>query len=384
MRQLDVGSQRTLVFAARFVLVGCSLSVSACRPNILCAVEPCEPKDRVAECTVTRDECTSGFSSASTCTMARVHVSFPATDCFRSTNPNGQAHACGKFCNLPTNNDPHAPQLDTDPTRLWDTASGPEFCQIQATYRNALPGECARTTGVASNGATASAQCDRAGRACNQTAQSGGLTICTSRAPLTTESGIKCFDPTQTSAEDFCEDDFISSSEKELQIPRLRVSNVMLNDAVNCPQTAASGPVTAYGLNAGALGTAVHGSDIFALNTTGGFLKFSGTCDSSGNCSFTELRDMRVTLSDVVVAGVSVQNVEVRLTRPAPIVVTNGVRKIAQANFKLQLTGSLLGGTSSMPVFPSSDIVLGVNGQTASFSFWQPSTARWPAWAACR
>jgi hypothetical protein len=213
--------------------------------------------------------------------------------------------------------------------------------------------------------------CERSGYECLTTTQIGNNTICTSRAQRTVESGIKCFDPLALGgAEKACMNNFMTANNTQLQIPRLRISNVRLADTVNCPQTAASGPTTAYGLAAGALGTVVHGSDMFALNATGGFLKFSGTCDASGEfCPFSHLLDMRVTLSDVVVSGVTVSNIEARLVRPAAIVVTNGVRKIPKANFELRLIGSFLGNTNGMPVFPSSDIVLGVNGQTASFSF---------------
>jgi hypothetical protein len=78
---------------------------------------------------------------------------------------------------------------------------------------------------------------------------------------------------------------------------------------------------------------------------------------------------MRVTLSDVVVSGVTVQNIEARLTRPAPIVVSGGVRTIPKANFKLDVSGSFLGATTRLSVFPSTDVILSVDGQTASFSF---------------
>jgi hypothetical protein len=369
MRRFKFGSHGVLVaFAMRLSLLACSLSLGSCVTDV--CIADCEVKDRVAECTVTREECTTGFLSASECSTPRVPVTFAATSCFASTNPDGERFACSKHCNQPQNNNPHAPQLNTIPTRLWDTASGSEFCTAQQiSVRPSLPGECARAN-VPNNGETASMLCQRGGRECTATAVQAGVTICTARAALTAESGTKCFNPQTSMAEVSCSENYMTASGGQLQIPHVHVSNVTLNDTVNCPPTAASGPATSYGMNVGPLGTAVHGSDIFALNATGGFLTFAGSCDSSGEfCLFSALRDMRVTLSDVVVAGVPVTNIEARLPRPAPIVVSGGVRKIPKANFRLEVTGSFLGGTSRVTVYPASDIILGVSGQTASFSF---------------
>ena len=137
-----------------------------------------------------------------------------------------------------------------------------------------------------------------------------------------------------------------------LQEPRLNVIDVTLNDNLRCPVTAAS-PLMAYGLGVGAVGSAVHGTDTFALNATGGSVTFVGACDSSGEfCNFSQLKDLKVTLSDVVVSGTTVQNLEGRLTKPAPIVVTGGVRKIAKANFRFDISGTFLDRQPASPSTP--------------------------------
>jgi len=124
----------------------------------------------------------------------------------------------------------------------------------------------------------------------------------------------------------------------------------------------------AYGIAAGALGTAVHGNDMFALNATGGFVTFRGAC-SGGACNVAERRTLRVTLSDIVVAGTPVRNLEARLTGPANIRLSNGVRRIPKTSLEFELVGSLQGGTGRVSAFPDNDVIVTVNPQTASFLF---------------
>lgn len=361
---------RKLVLISRgVVLLAWSVSPFACGNTV--EALSLKPRDAIAVCSIEREECTTGYvfqnGSFSCSTTPVVLPAFRTTACFISSVPNAVNQACGRYCNQISNvNDPHAPQVQDN--RLWDMSS--EACAATlVSSRPAAPGECEKIKDVASNGATAFVDCTRGGRQCTATATSGGKTICTARAPLTNEDRPNCFDPTKIGANDFCADNYMVPGDGQLQEPRLNVMSVALNDTVNCPLPAA-GPVAAYGMLVGALGSAVHGSDSFALNATGGSVTFLGSCDSSGEfCTFPEIRSMRVTLSDVVVAGTPLQNLEGHLTQPAPIVVTNGVRKIPKANFRFELVGSFLGNTSRISVSPTSDIVLNVNGQTASFSF---------------
>ena len=329
------------------------------------------PRDMIATCSVTREECVAGFAFANGgfgCTSVVAQPTFTTTACFiSSSEPPAAGRACGRYCNEANNpNDPHNPQILDN--RWWDMTV--EACHVElVSARPANPGECEKITNVASNGATAFATCTRGGRQCTMTAKSGSKTICANRAPLTNEARSDCFDPTKTSADDFCSDNFMIEGDGMLQEPRLNVIDVALNDNLRCPVAAAS-PLTAYGLGVGAVGSAVHGTDTFALNATGGSVTFVGTCDSSGEfCNFSQLKDLKVTLSDVVVSGTTVQNLEGRLTKPAPIVVTGGVRKIAKANFRFDISGTFLGQTARFSVHPASDVVVNANSQTASFSF---------------
>ena len=65
---------------------------------------------------------------------------------------------------------------------------------------------------------------------------------------------------------------------------------------------------------------------MFPLNATGGSVVFQGGCDSSGEfCNVSALASMRITFSNVIVAGTTIANVDGQLTEPAGIVVSGGV-----------------------------------------------------------
>ena len=79
-------------------------------------------------------------------------------------------------------------------------------CAAPALYESmqALPGQCAKTTGP-SAGATEYALCNLGGRGCaSMTTSSDGTEYCASMPSLTVDQS-GCFDPTTTSAQDFCE-----------------------------------------------------------------------------------------------------------------------------------------------------------------------------------
>jgi hypothetical protein len=186
------------------------------------------------------------------------------------------------------------------------------------------------------------------------------------------------------SASRFCgEHDFLSTNvattNRQFEEPTIHMGSlgkvaflsspsVELNSDV-C-QTGQASPLLSYGIGAGSLGTAVHGNDTFALNATGGFLVFQASCDASGeSCLVSQLTDMRVTLTNTVVSGTTLSNVEGRLRRPAAVTVIGGVRKIAKQDFDLQLSGAIGGSPALMRVFPSADVTVNLNNQTTSLSF---------------
>jgi hypothetical protein len=197
-----------------------------------------------------------------------------------------------------------------------------------------------------------------------------------------TEVRDGCFDPTVQSASEFCgEQGYLSKAlttlNAQYQEPTVHLGvldhfqggSVTLNSS-SCHPIAATAPLIAYGIGAGALGTGAHGTDSVALSTTGGSMVVHGGCDGTGEfCSFTELTSLRVTLSDVSVAGMTVKNIEARLARPAIILESSGVRRIPKALFELLLSGSILGKTVQMSAYPSSDVTINLNPQTAGFSF---------------
>jgi hypothetical protein len=336
--------------------------------------------DRVALCSVTRLECDTGFEVNSFGAVNCMNPNPPTvtipnlTACFVSAQEDAR-HACQRYCRRPQQSSTHptAPELGNYPNyALFDMEASEGGCDVtSANSRPAMPGECDRIIDMPSNGPTAFASCVLSGRPCDAEATFGGKTVCTARRPVQTDSSRSgCFDPTRESASHVCgEDDFISrTAEQQLQEPRLNISGVTLNSP-SCPADPVS-PSMAYGIAAGSIGSAIHGSTTYGLNATGGSVVFRGSCDSTGEfCIVSELRSLRATLSDVVVQGTTVTNLEARLTRPAGIIVTGGVRKIPKANFQLELFGAALQNTGSIPVIPNGDIVVNLNGQNASFSF---------------
>lgn len=334
--------------------------------------------DSVATCDIFRRECAAGFqfdqNGAITCLPNQESVSYPGqTACYSSQVEDANA-ACQRYCRRAGGSDPTAPFFATNGSAaFYDLDPNNGNCTAMAVHtRSASPGECARIKDVASNGATAHALCSITGRPCNQTQTFGSTTICTSRAPSVNEPRDGCFDPTTVSASHFCgEDDFISvrvAPNKQLQEPSSQLTGVDLNFPA-CLQAAGSATLT-YGIPPGAMGTAMHGSDTFALNATGGALAFQGGCDSNGeHCIVSQLTSMRVSFSDVVVAGVTVSNLNGRLMAPAGIVTTNGVRTIPRQNFRFELYASLPGFNTSLPVAADSVIFVNLTGQSASFSF---------------
>ena len=373
-----------------FLFAVLSVGVATCGVARVYPYAP-EPTPKITACAVVRFECTSGFVANANGTLNcanQIVAAYPTqggsnlTACYRSPQEDA-ASACRSYCRRPAvPADPAAPYNPTAP--FWDPngiaslydlpVEISEDCTatpVAGTDRMANPGECEPIKDKASNGATARVVCEIGGRPCTQTSTTGSrTTFCTTRTTRKGEDRTGCFDPTVESASQFCgADDFTSETGSgQYQEPTFSLGLVQFDSNV-CTATAAS-PLMAYGIAAGSLGTAVHGNDSFPLNATGGSLVFQGGCDANGElCNVSQLTSMRITFSDVTVGGVTVGNIDGRLMKPAAIVVTNGVRKIPKANFRFKISGSIPGFTSSLPILASQDLVVQLNGQTASVSF---------------
>jgi len=308
-------------------------------------------QDTFVQCHINREECNAfGFDAFNnpTCLTFDTSQSFDTTACFDSTITTA-FQTCNRWC-----------------SDLYDLSS--ELCEARATStRPSQAGDCLRLA-EGSKGATAFVSCTRGGRVCASTQTRAGKTVCTDQSNLVSEDASGCFDPTKTDADFVCRNnDMVGGGIGSLNEPRVQITSVELNSQLCVPPAASA--TLAYGIGVGQLGTVTVAGVTTPLTATGGSVVVAGSCDSSGEfCVATEVRSMRITFGNLVVQGATLTNLDGQLIARAPIVVTNGVRKIPKGNFKFQMFGTIPGGNTSVQVSPTQDVTLQLNGQAATFT----------------
>jgi hypothetical protein len=226
------------------------------------------------------------------------------------------------------------------------------------------PGEC--LVGASGGpGATSLASCTIGGRQCNDVMVTEDGTHFCSSMPETSVNFTRCFDPTQFVAENVCENSLQfppttpGGQSSPDQFPWWHLNNVTPN---GCPQNTAA--VTAFGIGAVTIGSAVAFGTTVPLVAKGGFMTTTTQCDSDNEFCSTTLNTMQVQLADITVGGFTVHNPVARLVAPAPS--TFGT--IAANALALQVEGDLALGHALTVVAAGQPLTIAASGTNASLT----------------
>jgi hypothetical protein len=316
----------------------------------------------VAECNVTRTECTGWVldkpSNTLQCPTAnQVINTFNATRCYLNTSTQTAQTACDYYCN----NDQGQNPLAGIPGLLTACKSTPFGPKPQF----AADGVCSKSSG-ASNGLTTRASCTRGGRFCTAMA-SGGPTgsYCTTLSPLSPLEDGACFDPTVESAENECFNSSTSPTQGALEFPFIFLDGEVDNStSCRTPVTPATPALAAYGIGIGSIGSVSALGTSIGLSAKGGYATVQTTCDQFEHCD-SELYDMRIAVADTTVNGVAIKNGEVRLEEPVPIAFPpDEPPTIAAGSMSLNLSADALGGSHRVTLSPNTDVRLNLGTDT--------------------
>ena len=294
--------------------IGCT-QVPVPGSPIIKIMPPPPPSTLVAQasCQVGRTECNGWVDDGSgnlSCPIANLESnSFTATTCFVTTVAPDQLAmdaraACSAWCN--------------DSNLYPKSALGASvFCSSAAVaYAQALPGECA-TTNTPDDGATTFAQCTLEGRTCIESVDQSGNLFC-GVMPKFSANPSGCFDPTVTTAQDFCRRQGAGGGPSQFQ--HWNVQGVVA-ESTSCPATSSNSTPIAYGIAAGAIGSMSSGGTTVPLVAKGGFMTAARTCDPTGEFCSTTLTDSSIALQDITFAGTTVRNPALQQVSP----VTSGI-----------------------------------------------------------
>ena len=274
------------------------------------------------ECAIDRIQCTSWIpkndaSHVNDVSCDHEHLlpfSYLATMCFNSTaaNRNTAARdACFKYCegDLTSGLYPLAPDLG-EPTFEHVTCDSFVKDMSESSIREAVPGECpppgGYPTGTSGGGATTSVMCTVAGLKClEQITLPSGAKVC---SLVENGGGLVggCFDPTVTSAEEYCR------QSTELEFRSWHVNFVTPNACTPAPPAA----LTRLGIGAGTIGSVGLDGTTASLVAIGGHMTTTRNCDESGEFCVNTLNSLRIQLQDATLVGFTLHNPQIQLIAP--------------------------------------------------------------------
>jgi hypothetical protein len=345
-----------------------ALVISSC--GLIKPPPPPEPTfEEFVTCQVTRTECTNWVEDDTSvidevnCPSSAIGTNqFTATECVTttaSTSANDAQAACNLYCNGNETTGGLYPLgflVKPGSNVLCSAAVTGNVPQAQLT-----PGLC--TVAATSPGATSLASCTIGGRLCeNIESTEDGTEFC-STMPETAINFSKCFDPSQFLAENLCENSLQfppnSSGTTLDQFPWWRVNNVTPN-ASACAVAAA--PLTAFGIGAVSIGSAVAFGTTVPLVAKGGFMTTSTHCDADNEFCSTTLNTLQVQLADFTVGGFTVRNPVARLVAPA----ASSLGSIPAGAMTLQVEADLALGHALMVMAPAQPVAISASGTSAS------------------